>query len=344
MGGGGGEGGVAGAGEAPAFGADGEEDEAAGFPGGITDVGVEGAEGGFDPGEGFFDGEDAAGEEIRLAHEGGDEPGAGVAVDFGGGAELLDAAVVEDGHAVGDGEGFFLVVGDVEGGEAGLAADAADFAAHFDAEAGVEVREGLVQEEAAGADDEGAGEGDALLLAAGELVDAAGAEAGHLDGGEGGFDALGNFGGGEAAFFEAEGDVAGDGLMGPEGVALEHHAKLAAVGRELGDVFFVEEDAAGVGLAEAGDGAEEGGFAAAGGAEEEEDFAGGDAKVEVVEGEGVAKALGEGEEGEGDHGGSGFWGRGVGLARAGLRWRGGNRPRPPTRPRSRIEGRVNEDE
>jgi len=148
---------------------------------------------------------------------------------------------------------------------------------------GVEVGEGFIEEEALGFDDEGAGEGDALLLAAGHLVDGSAAEAGELDHFEGFLDAFFDFGFGDFSFFEAEGDVLADGEVWPEGVALEDHGCLAFVGRHGGDVFLAEEDAAAGGGFEAGDAAEECGFSTAGRAEEEEQLAGGDFQRNAVE-------------------------------------------------------------
>jgi hypothetical protein len=76
------------------------------------------------------------------------------------------------------------------------------------------------------------------------------------------------------------------------------------VGREPGDVFAAEEDGAGVGIVESGEGAEKGGFAASGRAEEEEEFARGDFEGDVVEdffaGEGFD------DVGDGYGGGHGF--------------------------------------
>ncbi len=47
---------------------------------------------------------------------------------------------------------------------------ALDLDAHFGAELGVEVEQGLVEQEDAGAADQGTADGDALALAAGELA------------------------------------------------------------------------------------------------------------------------------------------------------------------------------
>ena len=53
--------------------------------------------------------------------------------------------------------------------------------AHLGAQLGVEVRQRLVEEEHRGREHEGPGQGDALLLAAGQLGRAAGAEVAELD-------------------------------------------------------------------------------------------------------------------------------------------------------------------
>ena len=100
---------------------------------------------------------------------GGDEGVARAAVEFAGCAELFDLAGADDRDAVGHRQSFFLIVCHISSGNAAAFADAPDLGAQFDAELGVEVGEGLVEEEDVGADDDGAGEGDALLLPPGEL-------------------------------------------------------------------------------------------------------------------------------------------------------------------------------
>ena len=77
---------------------------------------------------------------------------------------------------------------------------------------------------------------------------------------------------GDLAHFQAEGYVVEHRHMGEKGVALEHEAEVALVQRHVGDVPAVEEDAALVGLREAGDQAEGGGFSAAGGAQQADEL------------------------------------------------------------------------
>ncbi len=131
--------------------------------------------------------------------------------------------------------------------------------AHFQAELGVEIGEGFVEEEGAGANDQGARQGDALLLTTGELGDLAVGVLVHvrprraasrtrwLISAEG-----------TCPLLEAEGNVLGDGHVRPERVALEHHAGVAFVGRKVGDVLVAKKNAPILGNVEAGDVAERG--------------------------------------------------------------------------------------
>jgi len=189
-------------------------------------------------------------------------------------AGLDELAVFEDGEAIGDAEGFFLIVGDVDGGEAGGFADAADFAAHFQSQFCVEVTEGFVEQKAGGMNGEGAGEGNALLLAAGELGRAAVGIGFHADHGEGFGGAFFLIGFTEIANGEAEANVLHDGHVGPEGVTLKAHHGVAMLGADAGDIEAVEGDLAGGGFEQTGDETQKSAFAAAAGAEEEEKFAG----------------------------------------------------------------------
>jgi hypothetical protein len=191
-------------------------------------------------------------------------------------------------------------VGDDDDGEAG--AEVEDEFLDFGGGDGVEGGAGLIHEEDLWLDGDGAGDAEALLLAAGEAVGAlvkavfdfvpegGGAQAflDNLAGLAGGFGALEG---------EAVGDVVGDGAG--EGVGLlEDHADAAAEGDGVDvravDILVIEEDAT---LADAGAGdavvhaveaAEEGGFAAAGGADESGDLVAGDDEADLFEGGGVA--------------------------------------------------------
>ena len=88
-------------------------------------------------------------------------------------AHLLHAACVEDGDAVREPERLVLVVGDEEHRLPELAAQRADLADQSLAQVAVERAEGLVEHQQRRCRRERAGKGDALLLAARELVDRA---------------------------------------------------------------------------------------------------------------------------------------------------------------------------
>ena len=63
------------------------------------------------------------------------------------GAELLDHSPVDDGDAVREGEGFLLVVGHVDGGYGEFFLELSDFGTHLEADLGVEIAEGFIEEQ-----------------------------------------------------------------------------------------------------------------------------------------------------------------------------------------------------
>ena len=91
-------------------------------------------------------------------------------IDLVGRPHLVDAPVEHDHDAVGDHHRFGLIVGHVDGRDPDPLLQRPDEETHLLAELRVEVGQGLVQQEDARLDDHGPGEGDALLLAAGELA------------------------------------------------------------------------------------------------------------------------------------------------------------------------------
>ena len=124
---------------------------------------------------------DRRGNAAQFADEAEDEGRGRRVVDLVGRADLLDAALVEDDDPVGELERLVLVVGDEDGGVAGLVVDLAQPAAQLLAHLGVERAEGLVEQQHPRLDRERAGERDALALAAGELAGIAPGEAAELD-------------------------------------------------------------------------------------------------------------------------------------------------------------------
>lgn len=141
-------------------------------------------------------------------------------------------------------------------------------------DAGVDGGGGIVQEEQPGVGQEGAGERDALALAAGQ-GQALLADLGVVPGGQG-FDeplGLGGAGGGPDLLLvrvgASVGEVGAD-RVGEEERVLGHQADRAAQGgvRQLAHVVAADADGAAVGVVEAGQEQRDGGLAAAGGADE----------------------------------------------------------------------------
>ncbi|CAM5619120.1 hypothetical protein SBADM41S_04734 [Streptomyces badius] len=242
---------------------------------------------------------------VHGADELGDERGGGAFVQLGRGCALLQAARVEDGDPVGHGERLLLVVGDEDGGDPERELKAADLLPESEPDLGIECRERLVQQQHPGAQGERAGQGDALLLAAGHLVREAAAVVGQPDQveefGGGGVP----LGGGHLPYARPEGHVVAGVQVREEAVGLEDHSGVAPVGGDASDVLAVDQDLAGVRLLEPGEHPQRGGLAAAGGAEEGEQFAGFDGEVEPVEGHGRAERAAQRAELDPGSGGGG---------------------------------------
>ena len=198
-------------------------------------------------------------------------------------ADLHDLALAEHGHAVGDGHRLLLVVGDVDRRHAEGGVQALELDAGLEAKLGVEVGERLVEQEEPRLADDGAGEGDALLLAAGELAGAAGEQVVDADLAGGVLHAGGDLGLRHAVHAEREADVLLERHVRVERVVLEDHRDVALARRGEGHVGAVDEHAAGVGDLEAGDDAQRRRLAGAGRAEEGEELAGRDAEVDALQ-------------------------------------------------------------
>ena len=83
---------------------------------------------------------------------------------------LLNATGAHDADPIGHGERLLLVVRDEQGGDLEPGLQYPDLLAQLDPDLGVERGEGLVEQEHAGFNGQGAGQGDTLLLAAGHLM------------------------------------------------------------------------------------------------------------------------------------------------------------------------------
>ena len=205
--------------------------------------------------------------------------------------DLLQEAVLHHRDAGRHGHGLDLVVGHVDEGGAQALVQLADFSAGLHAQFGVQVRERLVEEEDGRIAHDGAAYGDALALAAGELLGLAIQQ--HADAQQvGGFlHLLVDLGFGRLAQLQAERHVIVHAHVRVERVALEHHGDVAILGGDIVDDAVADEDAAVADLLKAGEQAQAGGFAAAGRADEDEEFLVGDGDAQVVDGDDIAEPL-----------------------------------------------------
>ena len=106
----------------------------------------------------------------RRAEEAGDEAGGRALEQVERRALLLDPAVAQQHDAVGQRHRLDLVMGDVDHGLAQLLVQALDLAAHLVAQLGIEVGQRLVEQEQPRVAHDGAADGHALPLAAGQLA------------------------------------------------------------------------------------------------------------------------------------------------------------------------------
>jgi hypothetical protein len=164
----------------------------------------------------------------------------GAVIDVAGRAGLADFALLHHHHEIGERDCLELGVGDVHEGDAKLALHVAQLLAHLDAQELVERGKRLVEQEHARFGDGGAGERDALLLAAGKLRGQPVREfrePDFLHHGVGGLAALGL---GDAAHLQRKGDVVAHVQMREQGVGLEHHGGAARHRRQADDIFAAD--------------------------------------------------------------------------------------------------------
>src|SRR5262245_49777488 len=232
-------------------------------------------------------------QDVDIADERRDEAVDRAAIDIVGRAELADATLRDHGDPVGQAECLTLVVGHENRGYAELALNLLDFDLHRGPQVSVQCGERLIQQQDPGADDQGAGERDALLLTTGELTRLAVLQSLKLDERERIGNSTRDLGLGNPAHPEAVAHIRRHAHVREQRVVLEHDADLAPIGRKIGNAPAVDRDLAAVGHQEAGDEVEERGLAAARRSEQGHQLAAADQQRYRVGRGDIAEAFGD---------------------------------------------------
>src|SRR3984957_7720107 len=207
--------------------------------------------------------------------------------------DLANTALAHDDEAVGHGQRLLLVMGDHHGRQFQLALQLADFHPHVLTQLGVEIGQGLIEQQHIGPEHQRAGQRHALLLAAGQLARQPVAELLEPHQAQDFRDLRRHLRLRHLAHFEAEGDVLGHRHVRKQRVALEYESGIAPPWRQRGNIAVAEAHAAGGRFDEAGDDAQGGGLAAAGGPKQDKELAIGNIERKVVDGPEVAVGLGD---------------------------------------------------
>ena len=121
-------------------------------------------------------GHDAA-EDIAFADEVSHESVAGFVINILRRTDVLNLSFGHNDDFVGHGQGFFLIVSDINKGNAQLFMHILQFKLHFLAHLQIQRAQRLVQQKNLRLVDDGAGNGDSLLLTAGQSLDGTGFKA-----------------------------------------------------------------------------------------------------------------------------------------------------------------------
>src|SRR5690606_32287840 len=234
-------------------------------------------------------------EQIHVAQELIDEGRGGMVVDLFRAADLLNVATVHDHHSVGDLKGLFLIVGDEHTGDVDLVVQPPQPTSQLLAHLGVEGAEGLVEQQHLGLHGQRPRQGHALSLASGKLRRIAVGQPLQLDQLQQLIDPSPNFRllGPLAPrpYAQPEGDVVEHRHVAEQRIVLEDEANLALAHMDVGRVFAVKQDLAGVGPLQASNDAQQGRLARTGRTEQGYELTLRNFQIHVVQGYEAAEAL-----------------------------------------------------
>ena len=218
----------------------------------------------------------------HRAHERRHPRGGRVLVDLGGRSGLHDAARVHHRHPVAQNQCLLPVVGHEHRGHLRIPQQLAHLGAHLAPQGGVQVGEGLVQQQDRGLGGQCPGQRHPLLLAAGKGVGGAALHTRQVYQ----IQRLGHLGGPLAAG-DPVAHVAGHIQVGEQRPVLEHHAHMAVLGPNPGAAAVhcgsVQADLPLIGPLQPGDEPQQGGLAAPARSQKRQHLAGVQCHIEVVQ-------------------------------------------------------------
>ena len=222
-------------------------------------------------------------EQVAVADEVRNERVLRLVVDILRLADLLDLAFLHDHDLVRHGQRFFLVVRDVDKGNAEFVVHRLEFELHLLAHLEVERAERLIEEQDLRLVDKRAGDGDTLLLAARKRRDRAFLKALQVHQFQDFLDLAADLFLRRLLLLEAERDVLEDVHVREQRIPLEDRVDRPFVGRQRRDVLAVQQDVPFCRHLKAGDHSERRRLPAPGGAEEGDELAALHLEVEVVD-------------------------------------------------------------
>ncbi len=197
-------------------------------------------------------------------------------------AHLFDQALVHHHHPVGKRHGFHLIMRHVDRSRAHLLVHLLDFRPHLHPQLGVEVRQGLVEQEHLRVAHDSAAHGDALALAAGKSLRLAFEQLRDIEDAGGFVDTLLDISLREPLEAQSEGHILRHRHVRIERIVLEHHGDVAVLRRDVVDDVPADQDLATGNVLESGDHSQCGRLAAAGRAYQNNEFLVGDLEVDAA--------------------------------------------------------------
>ena len=167
---------------------------------------------------------------LGRADEARDEQVVGIIIQFQGCSDLFNNAIAQHNDLVGQRHRLDLVMRHIDDRRFQVLMQPGDFDAHMHAEFGIKVRQRYIEQKDLRVADDGATDGDALALAAGQVLGLAVQKRPEFQNAGGFRDLRRHFFLVFAGEFQGESHVFADSHMRVKRVALEHH-RNAAVGR-----------------------------------------------------------------------------------------------------------------